>query len=77
LHLIGYFYWFILRCTDPWILNIPLYTKQQIRNFNSSSTTNIYVHPMGLRKGNNSEGIKKEAELKTELNEIPFWQTEQ
>jgi len=22
LHLIGYFYWFILRCTDPWILNL-------------------------------------------------------
>jgi hypothetical protein len=21
LHLVGYFYWFILRCTDPWILN--------------------------------------------------------
>jgi len=21
LHLFGYFYWFILRCTDPWILN--------------------------------------------------------
>jgi len=32
---------------------------------------------MGLRKGNNSEGIRKEAELNTELNEIPFWQTEQ
>jgi hypothetical protein len=22
LHLVGYFYWFILRCTDPWILKI-------------------------------------------------------
>jgi hypothetical protein len=22
LHLVGYFYWFILRCTDPWILNL-------------------------------------------------------
>jgi len=21
LHLVGYFYWVILRCTDPWILN--------------------------------------------------------
>jgi hypothetical protein len=21
LHLVGYLYWFILRCTDPWILN--------------------------------------------------------
>ena len=21
LHLVGYFYWIILRCTDPWILN--------------------------------------------------------
>jgi hypothetical protein len=24
LHLVGYFYWFILRCTDPWILNLSL-----------------------------------------------------
>jgi hypothetical protein len=24
LHLFGCFYWFILRCTDPWILNIKL-----------------------------------------------------
>jgi len=23
LHLVGYFYWFILRCTDPCILNFP------------------------------------------------------
>jgi hypothetical protein len=23
-HLVGYFYWFILRCTDPWILNSTL-----------------------------------------------------
>ena len=22
LHRVGYFYWFILRCTDPWILNL-------------------------------------------------------
>jgi len=22
LHLVGYFYWFILWCTDPWILNL-------------------------------------------------------
>ena len=22
LHLVGYYYWFILRCTDPWILNV-------------------------------------------------------
>jgi hypothetical protein len=22
LHLVDYFYWFILRCTDPWILNL-------------------------------------------------------
>ena len=22
LHLVGYFYWVILRCTDPWILNL-------------------------------------------------------
>ena len=22
LHLVGYFYWFTLRCTDPWILNL-------------------------------------------------------
>jgi hypothetical protein len=22
LHLVGYFYWFILRCTDPWIINL-------------------------------------------------------
>jgi hypothetical protein len=22
LHLAGYFYWFILQCTDPWILNL-------------------------------------------------------
>jgi hypothetical protein len=22
LHLVGYFYWLILRCTDPWILNL-------------------------------------------------------
>ena len=25
LHLAGSFYWFILRCTDPWILNTSLY----------------------------------------------------
>jgi len=25
LHLVGYFYWVILRCTDPWILNLFLY----------------------------------------------------
>jgi hypothetical protein len=28
LHLVGYFYWFILRCTDPRILNILIYTQQ-------------------------------------------------
>ena len=28
LHLVGYFYWFILRCTDPWILNfITVFTR--------------------------------------------------
>ena len=24
LHLVGYFYWVILRCTDPWIWNVPV-----------------------------------------------------
>jgi hypothetical protein len=24
LHLVGYFYWVTLRCTDPWILNVPV-----------------------------------------------------
>jgi len=27
LHLVGYFYWVILRCTDPWILNLKEFTN--------------------------------------------------
>ena len=27
LDLVGYFYWFILRCTDPWILNLRVYVS--------------------------------------------------
>ena len=31
LHLVGYFYWIILRCTDPWILNPQIYIFIKIR----------------------------------------------
>jgi hypothetical protein len=27
LHLVGYFWWFILRCTDPWILDFSLWVS--------------------------------------------------
>ena len=27
LHLVGCFYWFILQCTEPWILNVVMFTQ--------------------------------------------------
>jgi hypothetical protein len=33
LHLVGYFYWFILRCTDPWILNLYVRKTNKMHAF--------------------------------------------
>jgi hypothetical protein len=35
LHLVGYFYWFILRCTDPWILNLFVILNSLLRKLSS------------------------------------------
>jgi len=39
LHLISCFYWFILRCTDPWILNIKFLAFYGTRRFITAFTS--------------------------------------
>jgi hypothetical protein len=43
LHLVGYFYWFILQCTNPWILN-PKYTYNVFFSYteNQPVPTSLY-----------------------------------
>jgi len=41
LHLVGYFYWVILRCTDPWILNL-----KKPRNISCFNSLNAELNPI-------------------------------
>jgi len=43
LHLVGYFYWFILRCTDPWILKMTVCCAGWIGT-GSNPTSTTYSH---------------------------------
>ena len=46
-HLVGYCYWVILRCTDPWILNLPLWSPKVKNLWWYTSNPPTYHHDTG------------------------------
>jgi hypothetical protein len=43
LHLVGCFYWFILRCTDPWVINLEVLPTVLFRVFQMLSLTKLLL----------------------------------
>jgi len=51
LHLVGCFYWFILRCTDPWILSSETYVSLFVKCLLFLSDFNrVWILPTGISK---------------------------